>query len=218
MSSPPDPPADGPLDGRRAQAARNDELILEAARTVFIADPSAPIAAVAERAVVGISALYRRYPSKQDLLRRLCADGLERYIALAEAALRREDDAWDAFAEFMAAVVEADTVSLVERLAGTFAPTDELFRRSEQANALTSALIERTKAAGALRPDVEVDDVALLFEALASVRLAGAERTRELRRRYLRLVLNALHDSSMPPLPGRAPTPAEMAERWVPGS
>ena len=53
-----------PLSGRRAEAARNDRRILEAAREVFVADPSAPIAAVAARAGVGIGALYRRYGSK----------------------------------------------------------------------------------------------------------------------------------------------------------
>ena len=54
---------------------------------MFVANPEAPIAAVAERAGVGISALYRRYASKEDLLRRLCADGLARYIAAVEEAL-----------------------------------------------------------------------------------------------------------------------------------
>ena len=63
------------LSGRRGQAARNDEVILAAARDVFLADPKAPIAAVAERAGVGISALYRRYASKDDLLRTLCSTG-----------------------------------------------------------------------------------------------------------------------------------------------
>ena len=67
------------LSGRQAQAARNDEVILAAARAVFVADPSAPISAVAERAGVGISALYRRYASKEELLRKLCSDGLARY-------------------------------------------------------------------------------------------------------------------------------------------
>ena len=71
----------GSLSGRRAEAARNDGLILEAAREVFVADPKAPISAVSERAGVGIGALYRRYGSKEDLLRRLCADGLGMYIA-----------------------------------------------------------------------------------------------------------------------------------------
>src|ERR1700684_4260568 len=74
------------LPGRRGQARRNDTLILEAAREVFLSDPKAPVAAVAEQAGVGISALYRRYPSKEDLLRRLCHDGLRRFIAEAEAA------------------------------------------------------------------------------------------------------------------------------------
>src|SRR6266851_5087288 len=77
-------PEGGPgeaLPGRRGQARRNDTLILEAAREVFLSDPKAPVAAVAEHAGVGISALYRRYPSKEDLLRRLCHDGLRRFIA-----------------------------------------------------------------------------------------------------------------------------------------
>ena len=67
--------------GRKAEAARNDELILEAARAVFVADPGAPVSAVAERAGVGIGALYRRYRSKEELLQRLAADGLARYLA-----------------------------------------------------------------------------------------------------------------------------------------
>ena len=73
-----------PMSGRRAEAARNDRRILDAARAVFVADPGAPIAAVAEHAGVGISALYRRYASKEELLRRLCGDGLKVYLAAAK--------------------------------------------------------------------------------------------------------------------------------------
>ena len=61
------------LSGRRAEAARNDERILESARAVFIADPGAPISAVAEHAGVGVGALYRRYASKEELLRTILA-------------------------------------------------------------------------------------------------------------------------------------------------
>ena len=101
---------------------------------VFVADPEAPISKVAQRAGVGISALYRRYASKEDLLRRLCADGLRSYIAAAEDALADEGDPWAAFAEFMRRVVDADTHSLTLRLAGTFTPTDELYRDSQKAH------------------------------------------------------------------------------------
>src|SRR6266581_4697316 len=78
-----------PLSSRRAQAARNDELILQAAKAVFVADPGAPITAVAKHAGVGISALYTRYGSKEELLRRLCSDGLLIVVQETEAALER---------------------------------------------------------------------------------------------------------------------------------
>ncbi len=56
---------------------------------VFTADPNAPISAVAERAGVGISALYRRYRSKEELLQELSLNGLRRYLDEVEAALGR---------------------------------------------------------------------------------------------------------------------------------
>jgi AcrR family transcriptional regulator len=203
-----------PLSGRRAQAARNDRLILEAAREVFVADPGAPISAVAERAGVGISALYRRYASKEELLRKLSADGLERYIAAAEAALADPGDAWSVFAEFMRRIVDADTHSLTLSLAGTFEPTEELYRRSEHAQQLNVQLLERAQRAGAVRSDLTVDDLSFLFEQLASVRTGDEQRTRQLRRRYLALLLDALQAPSNTPLPGPAPRWEEVRRRW----
>src|SRR4051794_39467473 len=138
--------------GRRAQAARNDERILAAARTVFMTDPGAPIAAVAKEANVGIGALYRRYPSKEGLLRAICADGLARYIAAAEGALASDTDAWEAFAGFMRAAVDADASSLTQRLAGTFTPTPDLYAAAERAGELNRALFARVREAGAIRP------------------------------------------------------------------
>src|SRR6266511_3494884 len=131
---------DGVLSGRRAQAARNDQLILDAARAVFVADPGAPISAVAEHAGVGISALYRRYASKEELLRQLCGDGLRRHLAEAEAALADDGDPWTAFSGFMRRIVDADTHSLTLRLAGTFTPTEELYRDAAKAQELNERL------------------------------------------------------------------------------
>jgi AcrR family transcriptional regulator len=207
--------ASKPLSGRRAEAARNDLLILEAAREVFVADPNAPIAAVAERAGVGIGALYRRYASKEELLRQLCADGLQQYIAAAEAALADEEgDPWSAFTEFMRRIVDADTHTLTLRLAGTFAPTDELNREAARAQELNVRLLERTKAAGAVRSDIEVGDISLLLEQLAAVRVADEERTRQLRHRYLALLLEALQTPSGSTLPGPPPGWEEISRRW----
>ncbi len=202
------------MSGRKAQAARNDRLILGAAREVFVADPKAPISAVAERAGVGIGALYRRYGSKEDLLRRLSAEGLHRYITAVEDALADDGDVWAAFAGFMRRIVEADTHSLTLRLAGTFTPTEELYRDSERAQELNVRLFERLRTAGAVRPDIEVDDIALLLEQLAAVRVGDEERTRQLRRRYLALMLDALRDRSGSRLPGPPPSWEEIGRRW----
>jgi AcrR family transcriptional regulator len=204
----------GPLSGRRAEAARNDAVILDAARAVFVEDPKAPISAVAGRAGVGIGALYRRYGSKEDLLRRLAADGLEVYISVVEDALADDGDPWEAFANFMRRIVEADTHSLTLSLAGTFVPTQELYRDSARAQELNEKLFGRTRDAGAIRPDVEVDDIALLFEQLAAVRMGDEERTRQLRRRYLELLLDALCDRSGTRLPGPPPSWEEIQRRW----
>ena len=207
-------PRTGPLSGRRAQAARNDQRILNAARTVFVADPAAPIGAVAQRAGVGMSALYRRYPSKEDLLRRLSGDGLRRYIVEAEAALADDGDPWAAFVGFMGRIVDADTHSLTLRLAGSFTPTQDLSRDATRAHELNLRLLERTKAAGALRADLDVNDLTFVFEQVASIRLGDQERTAQLRHRYLALLLDGLHTPSPQPLPGPPPTLKEVSGRW----
>jgi AcrR family transcriptional regulator len=120
------------LSGRLGQARRNDASILASARAVFVANPDAPIAAVAEHAGVGIGALYRRYASKEDLLRKICADGLELYISIATDAVEDAGgDPWVVFATFMRGIVEADTPTLATKLAGRFSPTPEMFARAQ---------------------------------------------------------------------------------------
>ena len=203
------------LSGRQGQARRNDTRILEAAREVFLEDPSAPVSAVAARAGVGISALYRRYTSKQELLRQLARDGLRRYLHEAEVALADESDAWVAFADFMQRILDSDVLAITINLAGTFAPTEDLMADSVRAEELNTRLIERTKAEGGLRGDVEVDDLSLILEQVASLRLGDERRTRQLRRRYLALFLAGLRSDS-PPLPGPPPAPMELASRWSP--
>jgi AcrR family transcriptional regulator len=209
-----EPTTTRPLSGRRAQAARNDQRILEAAREVFVADPDAPISAVAKRADVGIGALYRRYPSKEELLRHLSGDGLRRYLAVAEAALADDGDPWEAFVGFMRRIVDADTHSLTLRLAGTFTATEDLYRDAARAHELNVRLLERTKAAGAIRPDLDVNDLSFVFEQVASIRLGDQDRTGRLRHRYLELLLDGLHTPLPRPLPGPPPTWEEISGRW----
>ena len=164
---------------------------------------------------VGIGALYRRYASKQDLLRQLARDGLHRYLDEAEVAVADEGDAWAAFAAFMQRILDSDVLAITINLAGTFKPTEDLMADSMRAEDLNTRLIRRTKAEGGLRADVEVDDLSLILEQVASLRLGDERRTRQLRRRYLALFLAGLRVDG-PPLPGPPPAPMELASRWSP--
>jgi AcrR family transcriptional regulator len=165
---------------------------------------------------VGISALYRRYPSKETLLRELCADGLRRYISAAEAAAADQNDPSEAFARFMRRVVAADAASLTQKLAGTFRPDEDLYRAAAYAGELNTKVFERAQRAGAIRADADVSDLGLILEQLASIRIGDRERTHELRRRYLALALDGLRAGAHDPLPAPAPSSEELTSRWTP--
>lgn len=203
------------LRGRQAQAAHNDELILQAAREVFLADPEAPVSAVAARAQVGIGALYHRYASKEDLLRTLCRNGQLIYLAEARQALDSGGDVWEAFTGFLRRIVRANTHGLTVRLAGAFEPTAEQMALAEQMRAAGTEVFERARASGQLRPDVTWLDVEYLLECLAHAKLGDASRTAELRQRHLAVIIDGLHSTQPTPLPGRPPSWHEQTERWI---
>ena len=207
-------PPQAPLSGRQAQAALNDGRILDAAREVFLADPDAPVSAVAERAGVGISALYRRYPSKDHLLRALSEDGLTRYIADLEVALAAGNDPWDDYVACLERVVDGQSQALAQRLAGTFVPTSELSDLAQHAGRLAETLFRRVRKAGDLRADVSEADITLLLEVIALIELPGADGGAALRRRYLALILQALRAPAEAKLPGPPARRADLAARW----
>ncbi len=204
------------MSGRRRQAALNDQRILESAREIFIANPDAPISAVAQRAEVGISALYSRYASKDELLRKLCADGLALVISIVESALADNRDRWTVFSDFMYKMVAAGTSSLTLALAGKFDPTEELFSLANRSSELMAILFDRTK--GVLRSGLDMNDLSLIFEQLAAIKVGDRERSAQLRNRYLAIVLDGLRGDAgplLPALPGAPPTWAEISGRWT---
>jgi AcrR family transcriptional regulator len=202
-----------PLSGRRAEAARNDERILASARAVFLENPDAPITAVAKHAGVGISALYTRYGSKEELLRKLCNDGLETFVAETQAALEDDRDDWTAWADYMRRLVAADTSSMTLALAGSFTPTPEMFALAERANELVRKLFERVRHV--LRPDLDVHDPSVVFEMVAAIKLGDRARTEQLRQRYLTIILDGMRVQNGGALPGPPPDWRELNARWV---
>lgn len=69
----------------------------------------------------------------------------------------------------------------------------------------------------ALREDVSAIDIVLLLEALSAITLPGADAGHALRRRYLALLLQALHAPGAGPLPD-GPDPGDLTGRWNRGS
>ncbi|HEY9494847.1 MAG TPA: hypothetical protein VIR15_08340, partial [Intrasporangium sp.] len=164
--------------------------------------------------------LYRRYANKEAMLASLCAEGLDRYIAAAERSLGTGADPWQGLVDFISEIVDEDVHALTVRLAGTFTPTPELGALSQRAIALGSEVFRRAEEAGALRPGLVFNDLAMVLEQATAIRVGDLERTVVLRRRYLALQLEAMRGrrprGAHAPLPGPPPTDAELAERWIP--
>lgn len=200
--------------GRQAEAARNDGLLLDAARAVFTAQGGdAPVSAIAARAGVGIGSLYRRYPTKEALLQQLCVLAMEQAIEAATAALA-DEDAWSGLAGYVGACVENQTGALAP-VAGTIAVTPAMLRTSRRAMRLAGTLVERAHAAGVLRSDVTPLDISLLIEQFSrrSTTLPAAEEDNA-RERLLAIALDGLRASNADPLPGRPPSRAAYVRRW----
>jgi hypothetical protein len=68
-----------------------------------------------------------------------------------------------------------------------------------------------------LRPGVDVHDLSVIFEMAAAIRFKSPERTRDLRRRFLALILDGLRASEREELPGPPPAWQEVSERWTAG-
>ncbi|MFI2645875.1 TetR/AcrR family transcriptional regulator [Streptomyces sp. NPDC018610] len=86
----------------RVDAQRNLEHVLRAAREVFgELGYGAPMEDVARRARVGVGTVYRRFPSKDVLVRRIAEEETSRLTDQARTALGQEDDAWAALSRFL---------------------------------------------------------------------------------------------------------------------
>lgn len=116
----------------RVDAQRNLEHVLRAAREVFgELGYGAPMEDVARRARVGVGTVYRRFPSKDVLVRRIAAEETERLAEQARAALTQEEDPWGAFTRFLRYAVGTG--------AGRLLPPAVLRAGAAQVTAVTAA-------------------------------------------------------------------------------
>jgi AcrR family transcriptional regulator len=188
----PSPAAVIPASGRplRADARRNRQRILRAARRVFAEQGlNSQIDDVAKRAKVGVGTVYRHFPTKEALLDAVVREHFVEIAGFARQALERED-AWDGFCELLwrAAEYNAQDLAFCESIASS-----DKSGIIEEVGLLrsTAELIARAKAQGRMRLDATEDDVGIMMVGASAVMRLGSEAWR----RYITLMLDGLRAS-----------------------
>mgnify|MGYP000008679736 CR=1 FL=1 len=207
-------------DRLRADARRNRERILDAARASFAEEGiDAGMSAIAERAGVGVGTLYRRFPTKDALVEALMLDHMERIVAGGEATIRDEPDPWKAFVHYLRHLVELKSrdEGLAELFAGRVVASDEIRGVRRRIEAQLRELIRRAQDAGELRKDVAMGDIGVLLSSVCSARWLHGDRGRQLNERFLAVVVDGLRAPGTSPLPYRPATLPEI-ERLVAAS
>ena len=174
----------------RADARRNRERILEAARAEFAQHGrEAQMDDVARRAKLGVGTRSRHFPTKEALLEALAQDKFDRLQGAALDALEVADP-WEALAGFVhraAAQMAADR-ALHEAVQAT--NSREAAERAGLVESMET-LIARGQAAGTVRPDLTVEDIPMFMCGLGSaINMAGGDDARW--QRYLELALDGL--------------------------
>lgn len=180
----------------RKDAARNWGRIVAVARGLVDEGLPLQLNDVARRAGVGVGTVYRHFPTAEALLETVAASCLEALVEHGEQALA-DADPWHALEDFLLRTVEAQVAdaSLAPVAA---APADALPRTTELKRSLWSVgstLLDRARAAGAVRPDLTDADLVPLMCGIAyaaQVHSADSAARVTTARRYLTTLLEGL--------------------------
>jgi AcrR family transcriptional regulator len=186
----------------RRDAQRNRDRIVIAARAAFAAEGVAvPVEEIARRAGVGMGTLYRRFPTKEELIDAVLEDAFQDFAGAAEQALAVED-AWAGFRSFLEQAFElhVENRGLKDVLATPARGRARLEAARARMRPLVAQLIARAQQQGTLRPDFAPEDMPLLLWTGARVVEASAGVAPELWRRYLGLLLDGLRAEKATPL------------------
>ena len=175
---------------KRADARRNHEKVLAAAREAFREGGEATsLEEIARRAGVGIGTLYRNFPNRQALLEALYADEVDE---LSRSAAKLEGaDPWDALASWFE--------SFINYLATKRALADELMNYMDRDAPLFTAcrasmwaagepLLTRAQEAGVARSDVDFGEVLSMMMGIGKIPTGDPAQTE----RMFRIVLDGL--------------------------
>jgi AcrR family transcriptional regulator len=193
----------------RADAARNRERIVAAATEVFAErGMEASTAEIAARAGVGEATLFRRFPTKEDLITAIVAVQLDDAAAVAAASLE-EDDPWSAVEGFLYEMAEraSHDHGVFDAVKEKCMAAPELAEPKRRVLDLTAQLVRRAQAAGVLRTDIAGQDLMFLMHAIASLgELPFPGLRSNLWKRYLAIMLDGLRPDGASKLRPGAPS------------
>jgi AcrR family transcriptional regulator len=166
----------------RADAKRNNELLVTAAKDVFAAEgPGASMEAIARKAGVGVGTLYRHFPKRIDIVEAVYTTDLDELVATAERAAELEP--WAAVEEFLLAFLRyAQTKrTFLSELQEAFAKRPDLKLKSrERIDQAAELVVGRAQRAGVMRDDVSGADLMQLMGPMCTSATLSEEQGKRL--------------------------------------
>ncbi|MFE9453959.1 TetR/AcrR family transcriptional regulator [Streptomyces sp. NPDC006739] len=217
-AAPAESPDQQPEPGLRADAERNRDRILAAARRLYATEGlGASMASVAREAGVGKATLSRRFASREALINAVFADRMDAYTSAVAEALA-DPDPWHGFTGYIHAIcaMQAADRGFADVLTMTFPAAKALEARRAEAYEASVQLITRAKATGKLREDFTDQDLVILLMANAGVIAATGDAAPDTWRRLVGHLLRsyATPGTDIPPLP-EAPAPPALYRAMV---
>src|SRR6266566_7356748 len=152
----------------RADAARNREKVLRAAREAFAESGyGVPLDEIAARAGVGPGTVYRHFPAKEALFEAVVTARVEDLVADARARAGAADPG-AAFFGYLARIAEESAAKrdLPDAISVAGSLREDLF-------AALDVLLRRAQQAGAVRPEARTSDLIALLKGMFAA-LAGS--------------------------------------------
>jgi AcrR family transcriptional regulator len=180
------------MEKMRADARRNRAKVLAAAEEAFAAEGLAvPLDDIARLAGVGAGTVYRHFPSKEALFQAVVLDRIQQFAEEARE-LVAADDPGEAFLDYFVRVIKQ--ASLNRAICDALAESGEHAVKAgagDEFRAALAQLLERAQAAGAVRRDIDGDDLrALIVGCLAVERYSPGSR------HLVRVVVDGLRASA----------------------
>lgn len=189
-------PSPEPSRTVRKDVVRNRQALVDAARTAFRDQGlHAPLEPIASAAGLGNATLYRHFPTRAALWEAVLAEPLGQVLDLVQRCRERsEADPWEGFASFIreTSELEAARTGFTELMTTGYQDAPALQRIRVAIQDVLTDLWDRAVAAGVVRPDAALADVALVQLSIAATIRTFTPVAPEVHRRWVDLTLDAL--------------------------